>query len=200
MKTDLRNLLDKIYELEGLVYLAIKRDEAAPEFLRLISKKGKEVSELTINIEDKTLADEEDATDPSHDTETPVSETPMDNFSEEYSIEDIEEEIPLPFFEPAEYEISDDSDLPPLKDTSLPEPDADDKRERGKLVFSVNERYRYRKELFNNSDVDFNNTLALVASMENYDEAEDYFLNEEGFDITNPVVTEFLDVINRYFK
>lgn len=189
METELRNLLDKIYELEGLVHLAIKRDEAAPDFLRLISKKGKEVGDLALSINSKVI-----------DNENEISKYEMADeivSFDEYSIDDISESgDSIPHFN-EDLELINESKS--LKD-NFSETKTVDPKERGKLVFSINERFRYRKELFDNSDIDFNNTLALVASMENYEEAEDYFLNEEEFDISNPIVLEFLDVIKRYFK
>ena len=54
--------------------------------------------------------------------------------------------------------------------------------------------------MFDESDIDFNNTLALVASMENYEEAEDYFINELGMNVNDLTVNEFLDVIRKYFR
>ena len=53
--------------------------------------------------------------------------------------------------------------------------------------------------LFSDSDIDFNNTLAIIASMENYDEAEDYFLNELEMDESDHDVADFLNIIKNYF-
>ena len=71
---------------------------------------------------------------------------------------------------------------------------------RGRLVFSINDRYRFRRELFNGSDVDFNTTLSLVASMDDYEEAEDYFLDELQWDEKSPDVIDFLEILKNYFK
>lgn len=161
MNSKLREILDKTYELEGLVHLALKRDDSAADFLHLIQKKGREIGEMCENIKEF----------PKENTATAQNDTADDSFSlNEYSIDEEEEE---------------ENSEPP---------------QRGKLVFSINEKFRFKKELFRNSDVDFNNTLALIASMENYEEAEDYFINEEGFEREDPVVKEFLVIIKRYFK
>ena len=71
---------------------------------------------------------------------------------------------------------------------------------RGRLVFSINDRYRFRRELFNGSDVDFNTTLSLVASMDDYEEAQDYFLDELQWDEKSPDVIDFLEILKNYFK
>lgn len=180
MKTDLRNLLDKIYELEGLVYLAVKREEITDDLLRLISKKGHEVADLTLNLNKHEEI-----------SESPLEESSSQSVSfDDYLIEDTSDE-PKEIVKPigSQFKRDFNEDFEPHY-----------KEERGKLVFSINERFRYRNELFDKSDIEFNNTLALVASMENYEEAEEYFINEQGFDISNPIVTEFLEVIKSYFK
>lgn len=176
MENKLRELLDKTYELEGLIHLALKRVDSSDDFLRLISKKGKEVGDICHDL----IKEEKE--------EQPEEENVLPQFSlEEYSLDEEQESIEEKSIEKvAAIEAGE-------KKTILPS-------QRGRLIFSINERFRFRKELFNNSDADFNNTLALVASMEDYEEAEDYFLNEEEFDRNNPVVKEFLWLIKNYFK
>lgn len=183
MESNLRILLDKIYELEGLVHLALKRDDASEDFLRLISDKGMQIGEITKGLTEQV----------SHDTVIPEIVNPVFSL-DEYSIDEEEfreggNEI---ISQPTEKE---DDNLSPLFQKMTTSED-----QRGKLVFSINERFRFRKELFDNSDADFNNTLALVASMEDYEEAEDYFINEEGFDKNNKAVRDFLEVLKKYFK
>lgn len=173
METKLRELLDLTYELEGLVHLILKRDVSSADLLRIIVKKGEAIGELATSIK---------RGDDFQIVEAPEEES----FDlEEYTIDDTEEE---------EF-LSQDPDSNP----SVPSED-NKTAQKGKLVFSINDRFRYKKELFGNSDADFNNTLALVASMDSYDEAEEYFINEEGFDKNLPLVVEFLDIIKRYFK
>ena len=183
MQSNLKELLDKIYELEGLVHLALKREEDSEDFVRLISKKGKEVGGLCQNLleEDKAIPKMIDKTDSNFDLE-------------EYSLEeDSESIVNSPVLSEILERIEDETQAEDLKITSSDS-------QKGKLVFSINERFRFKRELFDNSDADFNNTLALVASMETYEEAEEYFINEEGFDPSDPVVKEFMEVIKRYFK
>lgn len=194
MESGLRELLDKIYELEGLVHLALKRDVSSDDFLRLIARKGMEISEL---CKVKREEANEEKSIQLNQTEYQITEEEHQHLSpslepfilEEYSIDE-------------EISESDDNSLEVVEpaDNQESEKNNNPEEQRGKLVFSINDRFRFRKELFDNSDIDFNNTLALVASMENYEEAEDYFINEEGFDKNNPVVIEFFDVLKRYFK
>ena len=45
-------------------------------------------------------------------------------------------------------------------------------------AFSLNDRFRYRRELFGNSDVEMNDTLNLVETMHSYSEAEEFFYGD----------------------
>lgn len=181
MESKLRQLLDKVYELEGLVHLSLKREEASEDFIRLISQKGKEVGRIC-----KCLAAE------NPDVEEKIEEPVAENLIlEEYSLDEEEDE----YEEPEEYyEEPEEEELP---QSEKPKKEIKD---RGKLIFTINERYRFKKELFKDSDADFNTTMAFVASMDDYEEAEEYFVNEEGFNMSNPVVMEFLEVIKNYFS
>lgn len=170
MKNKLRDLLDNIYELEGLLHLSIDREERSDDLIRLISKKGEEIAEKCKSLSVNKLQD---------NNRPNIKEE--DSCFDEYSLdEDINK-----YEEPSQLEHQEFQKKTP---------------QRGKLVFSINEKYRFKQELFHNSDIDFNNTLVLLASMENYDEAEEFFINEEGFELSNPVVREFLEIIKRYFK
>ena len=166
-KTKLNELLDSIYELEGLVHLALTRDDNPDRLPSLIKMKGVELSELASQLDsggnDITQQQEESV----------LPDTPIE--------EDMQSAVESVFGD-------------------LPMDEGGEREPRGRLVFSINDRYRFKRELFDNSDVDFNNTLAIVASMEDYDEAEDYFLGELQWDAGRTEVADFLEIIKRYFK
>lgn len=184
MDAGLRDLLDKIYELEGLIHLALKRDEYRDDFLRLISNKGKDVAKICGSLEEGNTQSEE----------------PFN--LEEYSIQDdpvfYEEPSETLSYEAPDEEDKDESDLM-QQQTELSYIIPSEVEDRGRLVFSINDRFRFRKELFNNSDIDFNNSLALVASMDDYEEAEDYFINDVGLNPSDDTVGDFLEIVKRYF-
>lgn len=66
-------------------------------------------------------------------------------------------------------------------------------------ALSLNDRFRFRRELFGNSDIRMNETLALIDAMHSYDEAEDYILNDLNWDLDNPEVTEFMKIVQKHF-
>lgn len=183
MENQIQQLLDNVYELEGLLHMSQKRDDLKEDFLRLVGRKGKEISRLCEELMGK---DEND--------DSEINE----NFKE--GKED--------FASSFEYSIEDDS-MPSqtTSDEEFHNPTSQDSAEnfnneesRGQLVFSINDKYRFRKELFSNSDVEFNNTLALVASMDSYEEAENYFLNELGWNSGNPAIMDFFQKLKKYFN
>lgn len=199
-KEKLNRLLDSIYELEGLVHLAITRDDSPAMLPELIRRKSRELMD---HAETATMAEVITIVETAHIQ-------PASELEEQY----IEEDYPEPPFEPApEPEVvvaETPAPVTPTPGISAPKAQAapavrPQKTERlseprGRLVFSINDRYRFRKELFNKSDTEFNNTMALVASMEGYDEAEDYFLNELQWDAESPEVIDFLEILKNYFK
>lgn len=68
-----------------------------------------------------------------------------------------------------------------------------------KKAFTLNDRFRYRRELFENSDVQMTNTLNLVETMESFSEAEDYFYGDMEWDKESPEVRDFMEIIKQHF-
>lgn len=66
-------------------------------------------------------------------------------------------------------------------------------------AFTLNDRFRFRRELFRNSDEEFRETLEAIGSMADMDEAEDYFFNDLCWDASDPVVKEFMAIVAKHF-
>lgn len=67
-------------------------------------------------------------------------------------------------------------------------------------ALSLNDRFRFRRELFGNSDIRMTETLALLDTMEGYAEAREYLTEDLGWDAEEPVVQEFLVLVENHFK
>lgn len=67
-------------------------------------------------------------------------------------------------------------------------------------AFTVNDKFRYRKELFCNSTAQYNEALNLISEMDSYEQAADYFLNNYGWDPENDCVKGFLKVVEQHFN
>ena len=196
IKAKLKELQDKIYELEGLVHLSLIREDRQEEILKLICRKGKHIFELSSELSDEEQEDHENYIAPLDDLSYSLEEKePEPRVKEENNpeISDSEEMQVYVHEEEGEKEVE---NIPeePVKNED------EGNKSRGKLVFSITDRFRFRQALFDNSDVDFNNTLALVASMEDYEEAEDYFLNEQGWNQNDRTVKSFLNILKNYFR
>ncbi|MDE7387662.1 MAG: hypothetical protein K2M97_00255 [Muribaculaceae bacterium] len=66
-------------------------------------------------------------------------------------------------------------------------------------AFTLNDRYRFRRELFGNSEGEMADTLELLGAMSSMEEAEEYLLSDLGWDGSNDDVAEFLNVIRRCY-
>ncbi|MBQ8565899.1 MAG: hypothetical protein IJ442_08745 [Bacteroidaceae bacterium] len=67
-------------------------------------------------------------------------------------------------------------------------------------ALSLNDRFRFRRELFGNSDINMNDTLNLLDTMSDLAEAREYLLQDLGWSTDDPVVQEFLTLVERHFK
>lgn len=66
--------------------------------------------------------------------------------------------------------------------------------------FTLNDRFRFRRELFGNNDNEFADALNLVSAMNTLSEAEEYFYDDLGWDDSNDEVKEFMSILSRYFN
>ena len=103
--------------------------------------------------------------------------------------EEVEPEAESEEFEP------DPDDQPLTLDEALQRDMTKDLRQ----AFSLNDRYRYRRELFGNSDSVMNETLNLIEAMHSFDEAEDYFYNDLQWEHDSPEVADFMVIIKNHF-
>lgn len=180
---DIKGLKDKIYEIEGLLELAQLREDKIPELEPLI------VSRI------RTLLDSGETPEKQQE-ETPVEPqegTPVEP-QEEISVE--------PQFEPqSEQRVS-----APAEKQEIPEKVEDAvaqefrKPKLDKPAFCLNDRFRFKRELFSNSDAEFSSAMNAVAAMDSYDEAEEYFIGELGWNEENPEVIGFMEIIRGYFE
>lgn len=123
-------------------------------------------------------------------TAEPDAETP--NVADE--TEDVEAEDNIEEETEANEKASDDSE--PLR--------LDEKLQRSrskdlKSAFSLNNTFRFRRELFGNSAAEMTDALHMVEAMHSFDEAEDYFYGDLGWDRESDDVKEFMAIIKNHF-
>lgn len=66
-------------------------------------------------------------------------------------------------------------------------------------AFSINDSFRFRRELFGNSAAEMADAINLAEAMQSFDEAEEYFYGDLGWDKDSEEVKEFMTIIRNHF-
>ncbi|MCM1293128.1 MAG: hypothetical protein NC230_06090 [Bacteroides sp.] len=69
-----------------------------------------------------------------------------------------------------------------------------------KIKFSVNDRFRFRRELFNFSDEEMTDALNVIESMSTVDEINEYFYNDLCWDPENADVADFMAIVTTHIN
>ncbi|MCM1518404.1 MAG: hypothetical protein NC117_07170 [Pseudoflavonifractor sp.] len=207
------------YELEGLLLLAADRREELPERVQaLIADKVKALGTMvnecheddTEDLErvglvvEERVADDMEAGD---ETVTVAADAVVDHadadaYTEINTDSDFEAD--------SDADVSTDIVEMGTEDIESEDEDSDIEENVGEEVghrasmlrrsFTINDKFRFRRELFGNSETEFADTLNLVSAMGSLSEAEDYFYGDLEWDADNEEVKDFMDVISRYFN
>lgn len=127
--------------------------------------------------------------EPEEEEEPELKEEPE---LEEMQEEPEEEEIVMP-----QDDTTDTDDEEPIR---LDEKLARENSRNLRKAFSLNDMFRFRRELFGNSATEMTDTLNLVEAMSSLSEANDYFYNDLEWDASNPEVQDFMDIIAKHFS
>lgn len=65
-------------------------------------------------------------------------------------------------------------------------------------AFTINDKFRFRRELFNGDEEDFDETLQLLAHMPNFEEARDYLVHDLVWNPENDDVQAFLEIVKAH--
>lgn len=68
-----------------------------------------------------------------------------------------------------------------------------------KLKFSINEHFRFKRELFSNSDRLFNETMERIGKFGSFDEVEGLIYHEMNMSPESPEVMEFMEAVEKQF-
>ncbi len=66
-------------------------------------------------------------------------------------------------------------------------------------AFSLNDTFRFRRELFANNAADMTDAIHLVEAMKSFTEAEEYFYDDLGWDKDSEEVKAFMTIIKNHF-
>ncbi len=66
-------------------------------------------------------------------------------------------------------------------------------------AFTLNDKFLFRREIFNGNEQEFNDTINLIESMSSLSEAQEYLFEDLQLDRENDAVNEFMGIITNYF-
>lgn len=75
-------------------------------------------------------------------------------------------------------------------------------RERARDIFrafTLNDKFRFRRELFRNSQEEFDEALNVISQMSTVEEAQEYIYDDLCWDPDNEDVKAFMDVVTKHF-
>lgn len=205
-----KTIIDNIYELEGLIREIEYRDEDAPsELLESAVRKAARINEMitrafcankepeaapvTESVENHTVSDE---------TVTPLPAPEDIPLTEQNIAPDplfCNDTVPAPLTTPTE-----EAEPEPATTAKSGHDDPDQSKtttDRPPLrtMFTINDLFKFKRELFGNSDTDMNEVFDMIASFSSYDEASEYFYGYLCWPKDNEQVAEFMEIIEKYF-
>ena len=204
MNTDTYNLLNICLEIEGLLCLVERRGETIPKnvsdlllaktealrngMIRFTSVPAPACKNEGINIP-PTVATAETVTEAAASeqiadaVELEEKEDACPDNTETASDENEKESSPQNEEVPAKEEttVATMNDVAPLE-------------------LTVNDKFRFRRELFSNSDVDLADALQVASQMSTPEEIEDYFYNDLCFNPEDEVVRDFMRIVTKRFQ
>ena len=197
--TDPNSLIRLNIELEGLLRILADRDNA--DARALLEAKFAQYSDLMhLYLAQETPMQSVPA--PAIEPEQPVAPEPEAVPATEPVPEPIYEVASEPevIVEPEPVPVQGPIIVPEPEPEPIPEPEpAQPTRTavntRLLKAFTLNDKFRFRRELFNGDDDDFADTLSLLAHMPSYAEAADYLTNDLLWDTRNPNVEDFLAIL-----
>ena len=135
-----------------------------------------------------------------------LEDAPVESATEEPPVETVIEEIPTiieeiimvePEADPAtepepelEAELEPEAEEEPVEEE---EPVNATERTIAPIKLTLNDRYRFRRELFGNSDAEMAELLSLIEAMQSADEVKEYLSEDLGWDLEDPNVGDFVD-------
>ncbi|MDE5744773.1 MAG: hypothetical protein K2H84_03820 [Paramuribaculum sp.] len=201
-KDNLEELLEVTFEMEGLISLMIKREDMAPDKIKtLLVKKAAHFNELLGSEPTIREVVTPELTVPEVVIDTPVVETPQQIVVQAPQAEvvaDKEEIAAATTFEETE-DATPEVEAPVMeesKEVSTPSANLlNDRLCKKTPAFTLNDKFRFRRALFDNNDEEFAGTLSIISGMKSMDEVEDYLYNDLCLEPENEDVKAFVEII-----
>lgn len=204
MNTDTYNLLNICLEIEGLLCLVERRGETIPKNVSdLLLAKTEALRNGMIrftSVPAPACKNEEINIPPTVATAETVTEAAAsEQIADAVELEEKEDACP-DNTETASDENEKESrpqnqDVPAKEETKVAT-----MNDVAPLELTINDKFRFRRELFSNSDVDLADALQVASQMSTPEEIEDYFYNDLCFNPEDEVVKDFMRIVTKRFQ
>lgn len=206
MKERYRNILEKVYEVEGLLLLAMSKEETPEGLDDLIERRLSELmaDEETCGEVAAPVASEEQAEAPDVTVVAPEAAVEKDPVAPL-----VEDTVDIGEPDMTFYALEDDDDPRDSRMGASRPPRASGRDEarrrkepgRPQPVFSLNDRFLFIREIFEGDAAAFNAALNRVAASSGFADAQDFLVGECGLRPDDEETdARFLAVIEAYFK
>lgn len=201
-------LLDLCLEIEGLIALGLQRQDMTPARTNdLLIEKATLLLQSLKERSAQPTASSAEVCEPQQTEASVCDEPPVEEIEEviesQQHIEEeeiaqsaIEEEIGDSMISP-----EDDSEETPSDDSKEGSTDPTVEVMRNDILkapeLSLNDKFRFRRDLFNNSEVDMAEAIQQAESLNTQEELEDYFFNDLCWDAEDPTVKDFMAIIKK---
>lgn len=228
-------LLDRVYELEGLLHLALSREDCPARLQEIIRLKGRRIAEVIASDGEVTdekpeevaadipdagpmLEEEEEMAD-AWNKAVAVTEEATEGYTCQTS-EEVTDEATEEVTDEATEDVADETpeevaEEVPEAETMLEveEEMAEALEEEGTMApaekqrvghlkskFSLNDRFRFSRELFGGDTRRFDAVVDQLNDTEGFDEARDYLVSSLGWDIeADDAAAEFVEIIRPFY-
>lgn len=189
MDNQVEKLLNLCLEVEGLLTLIERREENAPAAAwSLLREKAGMLADGVARLNADFVS---------------VSSAEMDAVARSTELEESEDAGTSPCCQP-------ESDVESLPEIGVSADSADEKTDicnESETIriadvpsgFTLNDKFRFRRELFANSDAEMADALHVVNAMTSVGEIEDYFYNDLCWDPENEDVKDFMRIVTARF-
>lgn len=203
MKLDITQLLDTCLEIEGLLCLMANRKDSLPENVAtLLRSKSEHLYRCLsdVPVEESVTSHElfpnkfECTVDTDPTATVAIEEEREKNSVADSAMIEVEEDAGA---EPeGTSDVSVESGEPQSHVTVAHKPE---EHHTAQIELTVNDKFRFRRELFDNNDVDLAEALQIAGQMSSAEEVEDYFYNDLCMDSDDPVVKDFIAAVTKRF-
>ncbi len=187
--TDINTLISQNLELEGLLKILLERDSVHARAL------------LAQKIEAYSAAVHQFLAE--HNSDTPVQEAKAEKLATEgTAIAEQAQAVEVKDEEAVSNEVDPEMDAATAAiergEQHIAAETTAQPSESLLQAFTINDKFRFRRELFNGDEEDFAETLQLLAHMPNFEEARDYLEHDLLWDPKNDDVQAFLEIVKAH--